>query len=461
MFANPSILMKKPIIVLACFLIAISSSAQVGIGTTSPNTTLDVRGSLAVNTRSFSTTSETVSATDYALLFTGTSACTVTLPTAIGCTGRIIHLKNTKTSSVPILTVSTTSSQTIDGSGTTWLLDDPNESVNLVSDGANWKIMGQSLPTGSGTSWTQGGNTVVAEKKLGTTDNFALPFITNGTERMRISNTGSVGIGASSFDTDNPEALLVDAGSPAVSTDFQNVIIARANTNNYAQFNITNANSGGKASTDIVATANNGSETEGYIDLGINSSNYSNGASGILNGANRAYLYATGQDFYIGNGSGGKDLVFFTNATVGTAGPNGTERMRLTSAGLLPGGNGVHTLGTSSNRWSVVYAVNGTVQTSDARLKTNIATLRYGLREVMEMHPVSYNWKENPLSDNKIGLLAQDVRKIVPEIVVGDEATENIGMNYAELVPVLINAIKEQQQQIEDLKKKVKRLENK
>ena len=58
-------------------------------------------------------------------------------------------------------------------------------------------------------------------------------------------------------------------------------------------------------------------------------------------------------------------------------------------------------------------------------------------------------------------MLAQDVRKIVPEIVVGDEATENIGMNYAELVPVLINAIKEQQQQIEDLKKKVKRLENK
>jgi flagellar biosynthesis chaperone FliJ len=45
------------------------------------------------------------------------------------------------------------------------------------------------------------------------------------------------------------------------------------------------------------------------------------------------------------------------------------------------------------------------------------------------------------------------VRKIVPEVVIGDETKENLGMNYAELVPVLINAIKQQQQQIDALKK--------
>jgi hypothetical protein len=108
-----------------------------------------------------------------------------------------------------------------------------------------------------------------------------------------------------------------------------------------------------------------------------------------------------------------------------------------------------------------VYATNGTIQTSDKRLKTNIHRLPYGLKEILRMHPVEYNWKTNPNGESKIGLIAQDVRQLIPEVVVGDETKENIGMNYAELVPVLINAIKEQQQQIEELKKKVKRLEHK
>src|SRR3569833_2219156 len=137
--------MKQIRITLLAVLSAFYSFAQVGIGTTSPNTTLDVRGSFAANSRSFSTTSESVQSTDFALLFTGNSACTLTLPDATGCIGRIIHVKNTKTGTVPVLTVVTTASQTIDGQST-WLLDDPNESVNVVSNGTNWLIMGQSLP---------------------------------------------------------------------------------------------------------------------------------------------------------------------------------------------------------------------------------------------------------------------------------------------------------------------------
>jgi hypothetical protein len=43
----------------------------------------------------------------------------------------------------------------------------------------------------------------------------------------------------------------------------------------------------------------------------------------------------------------------------------------------------------------------------------------------------------------------------VPEVVIGNESKEMLGMNYAELIPVLINAIKEEQQQINELKKEV------
>jgi len=82
------------------------------------------------------------------------------------------------------------------------------------------------------------------------------------------------------------------------------------------------------------------------------------------------------------------------------------------------------------------------------------------LKEVMKLQPVSYDWKDNS-GQHKIGLIAQEVKKIVPQVVSGDEQKENLGMNYAELVPVLINAIKEQQQQIDALKKELSDLKKK
>jgi hypothetical protein len=79
----------------------------------------------------------------------------------------------------------------------------------------------------------------------------------------------------------------------------------------------------------------------------------------------------------------------------------------------------------------------------------------------MKMRSVEYNWKESSDKDRKIGFLAQELRNVIPEAVVGNEEKEHLAVNYIELIPVLVNAIKEQQQQIEQLKKKVKALENK
>ena len=128
---------------------------------------------------------------------------------------------------------------------------------------------------------------------------------------------------------------------------------------------------------------------------------------------------------------------------------------------IMPDGDNSWTCGTSARRWQTVYATNGTIQTSDIRLKKNIHALSYGLKEVLMLNPVGYNWKDNT-GGNKIGLIAQEVRKIVPEVVTGDESKEHLGMNYAELVPVLVNAIKEQEQhlktqqdQIDSLKKEI------
>jgi hypothetical protein len=132
--------MKKTLLIAAALFCAVCSYAQIGIGTTSPNSTLDIRGSLALNYRSFSS-STTATSTDNTLIFTGTTASTITLPDAASCTGRIYAIKNASvTSPLPVLTIATSSSQTIDAS-TTWLLNDTKEMITVSSDGTNWNIV--------------------------------------------------------------------------------------------------------------------------------------------------------------------------------------------------------------------------------------------------------------------------------------------------------------------------------
>ncbi len=577
--------MKKLILFITCFLAHYSILvAQVGVGTTTPNSMLDVRGSFAANYRTVAGNT-TILSTDNTVVFTGVANATFTLPTAIGIDGRVYWIKNASLSATtPTLTINTTSGQTIDNNSS-WSLDEPNEIIRLVSDGANWYILNQDVATAktgtTGGAWLQGGNRVNSVKSLGTITNFNLPFITNnaermrltttgflgvgitaplgrlhlvteasetgndyifddygagtsqgffmtksrgtiasptnlvvndqighlrfvpryngvlnltagyssmeafykgdgttalsdlrlftsGTEKMRISETGNVGIGTSTFTALNPEKLLVDAGT----TGSYNVISGRGDINNYLQLNIQNRSAGTGASSDVVATANNGNESVNFIDMGINSSGYSNVTSPILDGINTTYLYATGRNFFIGNGSASRDLIFFTNGFQTT-----DEKMRILSGGnvgigvinpadklsvagvVAPSADNTYTLGKNGARWSAVWSANGTIQTSDIRLKTNINPLQYGLKEVLQMNPVTYNWISGEFTDTKIGLIAQEIKQLIPEVVVGDEQKETLGMNYAELVPVLINAVKQQQQEIDVIETKVNKLE--
>ena len=90
---------------------------------------------------------------------------------------------------------------------------------------------------------------------------------------------------------------------------------------------------------------------------------------------------------------------------------------------------------------------------SDARLKANITSLGNTLSKLLLMDGKSYTLKSNE-SVEKIGLLAQEIQKIFPELVkqAGDEEG-TLSVNYQGLIPILINAIKEQQKQIRVLKK--------
>jgi hypothetical protein len=106
---------------------------------------------------------------------------------------------------------------------------------------------------------------------------------------------------------------------------------------------------------------------------------------------------------------------------------------------------------------------------SDSRLKKNVRQVSYGLKELSQIEPKSYNYiTENDKTTRHIGVMAQDLKNIMPELVVEldqhkfkDVVPENLrqdtvyGVKYQELVPVLINAIKELKEEVETLKQRV------
>ena len=113
--------------------------------------------------------------------------------------------------------------------------------------------------------------------------------------RVYINPQGTVGINTSTVDISNPAALVVRA----INTTTYNLMLATSQIDNYSQLNIQNQSNGAQASSDIVATADNGDETRNYIDMGINSSGFSNPS--LVGGSNDAYIYSTGKHLHIGN----------------------------------------------------------------------------------------------------------------------------------------------------------------
>ncbi len=111
----------------------------------------------------------------------------------------------------------------------------------------------------------------------------------------------------------------------------------------------------------------------------------------------------------------------------------------------------------SSNAFIVNYDGSATLAgdltvNSDMRLKSNIVSLGNTISKLLMIDGKSYTMKTNQAIE-KIGLLAQEVQKAFPELVkeAGDEEG-TLSVNYQGMIPVLINAIKEQQQQIDELK---------
>jgi hypothetical protein len=104
-----------------------------------------------------------------------------------------------------------------------------------------------------------------------------------------------------------------------------------------------------------------------------------------------------------------------------------------------------------------VNASGGFVQVSDARYKTHVAPIGSALEEVLNLRGVTYDWdrerwpNRNFAAGRQIGFIAQEIEKVLPEVVYTDKDGYK-SVSYANVVPVLVEAIKAQQQEIDALK---------
>ncbi len=131
-------------------------------------------------------------------------------------------------------------------------------------------------------------------------------------------------------------------------------------------------------------------------------------------------------------------------------------------------------LGASFAPWDDVFADNF-VNTSDLRAKQKVQSLDYGLEQINALNPVSYQWKDREKQGTHVGLIAQEVMEVIPEVIYDpaknmeyDEEGKAIptdpgaryGIRYHELIPVMIKAMQEMSQAMEKQETKIQEQES-
>lgn len=331
-------------------------------------------------------------------------------------------------------------------------------------DGTTWQPL-----EGGGDSWGLLGNagTDPSTNALGTTDTEDLVIRTNNTEAVRINATGQTGIG-----TPNPQATL----------HIESTTIDPLSIRDGAQVegNVLVSNANGDATWSEIPAGAVPNDEDWLFASGntINDPIYHEGSVtiGVPLATTHTLLVDSGNPDETGVRFGSVEYILTRKDEF------------IVTTGFTPQITNTIDFGSLANKWTEIWSVDGVMQTSDLREKEQINDLNLGLKEVLELNPVSFQWKEEKRNDfivprdkrqTHLGFIAQEIQEIIPEIVTTSawkeyeenpgilvkEPSSSIGVNYSELIPVLVKSIQEQEEilrtleeQNKELKKKVKKL---
>jgi hypothetical protein len=204
-------------------------------------------------------------------------------------------------------------------------------------------------------------------------------------------------------------------------------------------FSALNSNTSGKGNAAQGANAlfNN---TTGLRNLGI-------GSNALYNNVSGSYNIALGFDAGYGITTGNNNIEIGSS---GSASDNGTIQIGLQGTQTLTMIAGIS--GTPVTGSAVYVTTNGQlgVQASSERYKTNIATMPELSAKLGQLRPVTFQYNFDPKGMVQYGLVAEEVDRVYPELVIRDDAGKIQGLHYEELTPILLRQVQSQESRLEE-----------
>ncbi len=232
-------------------------------------------------------------------------------------------------------------------------------------------------------------------------------------------------------------------------------------------------------------TQGNSNTAIGFQALQQNTDGFQNTASGVdalLSNTTGSYNVAAGSEALLDNTSGNANLAFgiqalhsntsgSSNIGVGYAGgynlTTGSNNIDIGNVGVA-GESGVTRIGTASKQTATYIAgiygksVTGSavmisstgqlgVTVSSERFKTGIAPMGERSAQIAHLRPVTFHLKSDPRGALQYGLIAEEVAKVYPELVIRDGSGRIDGVRYDELAPMLLNEVQQQAARIREL----------
>ena len=317
---------------------------------------------------------------------------------------------------------------------------------------------------------------------------------TTPTEKVRIDNDGRLLVGTTTEGYSSADTLTVaESGNAGITI--------RSGTSNLGTIAFSDATSGAAEYSGYIqynqgnrhlefGTAEAGRvriDPNGHLEVNYDSSN----------NARVQFGYSSGV-WITGNASDGHQRFYTNSGERIRSGYNGQGTDFYNQNSVRPGADNSIDLGSGSNRWDDVYATNGTIQTSDSRLKQEVVTSVLGIDFVKALRPVSYKWiegKKVPIVDgtdengdnvyrtdddnNWIyesragarrhwGFIAQEVKQAVDDAGVDfagwsladkDDPDSRQSLRYEEFIAPLTKALQEAIAKIETLESQVTALQ--